>query len=55
MQNKNSETDYIELFPNYETFDNFQEWKKEGDFIQEFNLFDDYPPSYSTCHTILSE
>ena len=56
MDNNNTkEMEYIELFPNYQSFENAQEWKKEGDTFQEFSLYEDYPPSYSTCHTIISE
>lgn len=46
------ESDYKDIFPQYESFEKTQEWKKEGDIIREFTLFADYPPSYSSCDTI---
>ena len=54
-KNRDLEIEYIMLFPNHESFKNVQEWKEEGDYIQEFTMFEDYPPAYSSCDTILSE
>lgn len=54
-ERNNLEKEYVDLFPNYEAFEEVQEWKKDGDVIHEFTMFEDYPPSYSTCHTIISE
>lgn len=50
---KDFESDYIRLFPQYDSFDAVREWKKEGDTISEFTLFEDYPPSYSSCNTVM--
>lgn len=47
------ESDYKNIFPQYESFEKTQEWKREGDTIREFTLFADYPPSYSSCDTII--
>jgi len=45
------EDEYKKLFPNHEIFVESHEWRKEGDTIREFTLFDDYPPSYSSHYT----
>lgn len=50
--NESLENDYKTLFPNFETFGSLREWEKEGDVIKEFNLYEDYPPAYTSCNTV---
>ncbi len=50
-ERNNLEEEYKNLFPDYASFSETQQWKKEGDTIEEFNLYEDYPPAYSSCHT----